>query len=93
MARLAVALAISVAVGGGGMGGGLGGCAASDASRGTGPYQSQSDGGRDNAKAQRLTQEAAALLDTNPQRAETLLRDALTADLYHGPAHNNLGVL
>jgi len=25
--------------------------------------------------------------------AETLLRRALTADLYHGPAHNNLGVL
>ena len=82
-------LAASVALGGGG----LGGCASSGVSRGTGPYQSQSEGGRDNGKAQRLTQEAAALIDANPQRAETLLREALTADLYHGPAHNNLGVL
>jgi tetratricopeptide (TPR) repeat protein len=28
-----------------------------------------------------------------PDDAERLLREALTADLYHGPAHNNLGVL
>jgi Flp pilus assembly protein TadD len=44
-------------------------------------------------KAQRLTQEAAAIIDKNPAKAEKLLREALTADLYHGPAHNNLGVI
>src|SRR5690606_33130686 len=27
------------------------------------------------------------------KKAEALLREALAADLYHGPAHNNLGVL
>ena len=90
MAGLVTAVVVPVTAGG--IGGG-GGCAASDASRGAGPYQSQSEGGRDNARAQRLTHEAAALLDTKPQRAEALLREALTADLYHGPAHNNLGVL
>jgi tetratricopeptide (TPR) repeat protein len=30
---------------------------------------------------------------SDPAKAEALLREALTADLYHGPAHNNLGVL
>ena len=32
-------------------------------------------------------------MDTRPAEAEQLLSDALTADLFHGPAHNNLGVL
>ncbi len=32
-------------------------------------------------------------MEVNPARAERLLRDALTADLYHGAAHNNLGVI
>jgi len=40
-----------------------------------------------------LTHEAATLIDADPATAEKLLREALTADLYHGPAHNNLGVL
>ncbi len=30
---------------------------------------------------------------TNPAKAEDLLRESLTADLYCGPAHNNLGVI
>ncbi|MFO0981427.1 MAG: tetratricopeptide repeat protein [Planctomycetota bacterium] len=47
----------------------------------------------DVALAERLTREAAPKIDTDPADAETLLRDALTADLYHGPAHNNLGVV
>lgn len=63
------------------------------AGRGTGPYAPQSESARDPAKAQQLTMEAAAILSSDPKRAEALLRQALTADLYHGPAHNNLGVL
>ncbi len=44
-------------------------------------------------EAQRLTLLAADLLERDPERAEDMLRRALTADLYHGPAHNNLGVI
>ena len=33
------------------------------------------------------------LIESEPEKAEALLHEALTADLYHGPAHNNLGVL
>lgn len=56
-----------------------------------GPYAPQSEAARDSIKAQRLTQEAAS--ETDPAKAESLLREALTADIFHGPAHNNLGVL
>jgi Tfp pilus assembly protein PilF len=66
------------------------GCASS---RLTGPYAPMTEGSRDSLKAQRLTQEAAGLMEKDPKRAEALLREALTADLYHGPAHNNLGIL
>lgn len=48
---------------------------------------------RDTSKADALNQQAAALMDDDPEKAETLLREALATDLYHGPAHNNLGVL
>lgn len=58
-----------------------------------GPYATQQSGARDSQRAQTLTLEAADLMDTDPERAEALLREALTADLYHGPAHNNLGVI
>ncbi len=58
-----------------------------------GPYSPVAKGARDTDKAQRLTQEAAAIIDTRPGKAESLLRDALDSDLYFGPAHNNLGVL
>jgi Flp pilus assembly protein TadD len=58
-----------------------------------GPYSPMTEATRDTDKAQRLTQEATALMDRNPGKAEKLLREALTADLYHGPAHNNLGVI
>ncbi len=56
-------------------------------------YQTPPEVSRDALKAQSLTQEAARLIHSEPDRAEKILRDALTADLYHGPAHNNLGVL
>lgn len=60
-------------------------------SRSLGPYAPQTEAARDSFKAQKLTQQAAK--ETDLEKAESLLREALTADLYHGPAHNNLGVL
>ena len=59
--------------------------------RSLGPYTPPTEAGRDSLKAQRLTQQAAK--ESDPAKAEALLREALTADLYHGPAHNNLGVI
>jgi tetratricopeptide (TPR) repeat protein len=79
-----IALAVAAA--------GAGGCAGAGNS-GTGPYQAQSESARDAGKAERLTREAAGLIESNPTKAEVLLREALTADIYHGPAHNNLGVV
>lgn len=69
----------------------MGGCRAG--SMGSNPYSPQREIDRDTAAAERLTRQAAELIDTNPDKAERLLREALTKDLYHGPAHNNLGVL
>ena len=66
------------------------GCAAR---RATGPYNAPTEVMRNPLEAQRLTQQAADLMESDPARAEKLLREALTLDLYHGPAHNNLGVL
>lgn len=57
------------------------------------PYAAQVQATRDSLQAQRLTQEAAAVLKKDPARAERLLLEALGADLFHGPAHNNLGVV
>ena len=56
-------------------------------------YSPPSAENRDSARAEKLTREAAELIDSDPDRAEELLRNALAADLYHGPAHNNLGVV
>ncbi len=67
----------------------LAGCAVPS----SGPYAPQSEGERNPAEAQRLTLRAVELMDSDPKEAEKLLRQALTLDLYHGPAHNNLGVL
>ncbi|MEL6396623.1 MAG: tetratricopeptide repeat protein [Planctomycetota bacterium] len=58
-----------------------------------GPYQPMREGARNTVLAEQLTRRAADLIDTKPDRAEELLRQALAADLYHGPAHNNLGVV
>jgi Flp pilus assembly protein TadD len=68
----------------------LAGCASH---RSSSPYAPQSESDRDGLKAQKLTQDAAAILDKDPAKAEKLLREALTADLYHGAAHNDLGVV
>ncbi len=67
----------------------FGGCAAKP----YGPYTPPDFARKDTPKAQQLSQDAAAILDTESERAERLLREALTADIDYGPAHNNLGVL
>lgn len=68
----------------------LTGCAGSGT---VGPYNAPREDVRNPLEAQRLTRQAAELMKGDPVRAEELLREALTLDLYHGPAHNNLGVL
>jgi Flp pilus assembly protein TadD len=44
-------------------------------------------------EAQRLNARAVELLPTDPRRGEELLRQAVEADPFYGPAVNNLGVL
>lgn len=59
-----------------------------------GPYTSTAEQRRDIAAAERIYQHAVQeIADRDFASAETLLREALTQDLYHGPAHNNLGVI
>ena len=59
----------------------------------TGPYSPPAGGARQTADAEGLTKEAAEIIGSDPEGAEKLLREALTSDLFFGPAHNNLGVL
>ena len=68
---------------------GLGSCR----SPASGPYSPPTGGPRQTAEAEVLTKQAAEIIETDPERAEQLLREALTHDLFFGPAHNNLGVL
>ena len=61
-----------------------------------GPYRTDGSTTRDVAKAEEHYQAALAALAATPpddQSAEALLRETLGYDLYHGAAHNNLGVL
>lgn len=67
--------------------------AAACSQRAVGPYTSLSENDRQTAQAERLNQQATDLMEKDPEKAEKLLREALTADLYHGPSHNNLGIL
>jgi Flp pilus assembly protein TadD len=48
---------------------------------------------RDPNRAHDLTLEALGFIEADPGKAEQLLQEALKVDLYHGPAHNDLGVL
>ena len=68
----------------------LGSCRASS---GVGPYEVPGERDRATTVAEKLNREAADLIDSNPEKAESLLRAALTKDLFFGPAHNNLGVV
>ncbi len=71
------------------------GCSTSSSSRS--PYADPSSVARDPERARQLQGEASALSRREGPSAdaevEKLLREALAADLYCGPAHNNLGVL
>jgi Tfp pilus assembly protein PilF len=58
-----------------------------------GPYASNGEQARDIQQAANRYQSAVAVIDSDPAAAEDLLREALGFDLYHGAAHNNLGVL
>ena len=63
------------------------------ASNARGPYNAQAGEQRDIRKAEEIYQQAVATIASDPEQAKTLLREALGFDLYHGAAHNNLGVL
>lgn len=58
-----------------------------------GPYAQDAGQPRDIVRAEAAYQQAVACVGTDAEDAEKLLREALGHDLYHGPAHNNLGVL
>jgi Tfp pilus assembly protein PilF len=69
---------------------GLAGCKSAS---GDGPYEANGEQRRDVARALELNGQAADMLQSDPEGAEALLREALTADLFCAPAHNNLGVV
>lgn len=48
---------------------------------------------RNQQLAAELTEKATACMVSDPDKALQLLREAIDADLFHGPAHNNIGVL
>jgi len=58
-----------------------------------GPYSTPTQVSRDTTAAERLSREAANVIEADLDKAEALLREALTKDLFYGPAHNNLGVV
>src|SRR5688572_20119405 len=61
--------------------------------RASSAYETPAASDRNSLKAQELTQQAVELMDKDPEKAEKILRQALGADIFHGPAHNNLGVV
>ena len=48
---------------------------------------------RNQQLAAELTHEATEFIDSDPEEAMRLLRLAVQADLFYGPAHNNMGVV
>ncbi len=58
-----------------------------------GPYTTLAEESRSTTEAEQLNRRAADLLGSDPAEAEALLREALTKDVFYGPAHNNLGVV
>ena len=67
--------------------------AACSSPRSSGPYTTAAEGARHTARAEQLSRQAADLMEVDLEGAERLLREALSADLFFGPAHNNLGVV
>jgi Flp pilus assembly protein TadD len=58
-----------------------------------GPYTPPGEVQRETTVAESLSRQGANAMATDLPRAESLLREALTKDLFYGPAHNNLGVV
>jgi Tfp pilus assembly protein PilF len=56
-------------------------------------YSAPTESDRSAVRAEALTKQAVELLDKDPTKAESILREAIDADIFYGPAHNNLGVL
>lgn len=57
------------------------------------PYSTPTEVSRSAVEAEQLTRDGADLAVKDKAEAERLFREALTKDLFYGPAHNNLGVL
>jgi tetratricopeptide (TPR) repeat protein len=58
-----------------------------------GPYAPMEEVERNTTRAEAFSREGADLIESDPTQAEALLRETLTADIYFGPAHNNLGLV
>ncbi len=58
-----------------------------------GPYNPDASGERDPRAADERYRAAMAVIADDASEGEKLLRETLGLDLYHGGAHNNLGVL
>lgn len=56
-------------------------------------HNGPSGSARNQQLAAELTEKATAFIVSDPDKALQLLREAVEADLFHGPAHNNIGVL
>jgi len=56
-------------------------------------YELDSVAERNQQLAAEYTQQASGLIHSDPDEAMRLLRLAVEADLFHGPAHNNMGVI
>ena len=58
------------------------------------PYSPPTELDRNTTRAEQLSRQGADALDAGDlEHAEALFRESLTADLFYGPAHNNLGVV
>lgn len=68
-------------------------CGCAGTSQRTDPYAPLTEADRDSTLAGQLNEQASEVMDTHSDKAEELLRKALAADLYCGPAHNNLGII
>ena len=68
-------------------------CASCAASSSQMPGPTHAGTGGNPKRANALAMEARGVIESNPAKAEELLRSALKADPYDGPAHNDLGVL
>lgn len=68
---------------------GLVACRATD----VGPYTPPIEAQRETVAAELLNRQGADAMASDLAKAEGLLREALTKDLFNGPAHNNLGVV